>query len=267
MDRDRDLLEASNRENGLTKINRAIYQKLIECQVPKMIAAKPAYNLAQMYMQALDFGAKTNDLIKLTETTDFAEKILEMREVVKSLRYFSERFGRGYYTLMDKLNALTEEWLGDDAESEVVESKESPEEVLDGLKSSDLRDGMNDELKAHARQQYGTLLKRLISKGCPEDVSNNFADNLLELKSEASNLIALVDRLVSANNDFEDLIIEVEEVLIEVSIPWVGFSPGETAHALWHMGDHDEDNFFFMGFLGWSLAILESLQDNIDGLQ
>jgi len=144
---------------------------------------------------------------------------------------------------------------------------EEVEEILEGLKSSDLRDGLNDEIKAHARQQYSILVKKLISKGCPEDVSNYFTDNLFELKSEAGNLIALVDRLVSTDEDFENLIFEIEEVLVEISIPWVGFSPGETAHALWHMGDHDEDNFFFMGFLGWSLAVLENLQDNTEDLK
>ncbi|HZD60623.1 MAG TPA: hypothetical protein VE439_09265 [Anaerolineae bacterium] len=266
MDWDRDLLEAPNRENGLTRVNRAIYRKLLECQVPAMIAAKPAYHLAEMYIQALDFNAKANELIKLTETTDFAEKILEMREAVKSLRHFSERFGRGYYTLMDRVNALTENWLDEEIDRDNTELAEGVEEMLEDLKSSDLKAGMRDEVRAHQRQQYSTLVKRLISKGCSEDVSNYFADNLFELKSEASNLISLVDRLVSADGDFENLIFNVEEILIEISIPWVGFSPGETAHALWHMGDHDEDNFFFMGFLGWSLAILENLQENIEDL-
>jgi hypothetical protein len=32
------------------------------------------------------------------------------------------------------------------------------------------------------------------------------------------------------------------------------------------MGNHDEDNFFFMGFLGWSLAVLENLQDNVEDI-
>jgi len=266
MDWEKDLLESANRENGLTKINRAIYQKLVECRVPKMIAAKPAYNLAQMYIQALDFNAKTNELIKITETNGIAEKVLEMREAVKSLRYFSERFGRGYYTLMDKLNALTEEWIDEEIDRGPTDPATEMEEILEGLRSKEVKDGMNDEIKAHFRQQYGILVKKLIAKGCPEDASNYFAENLFELKTEAGNLVALVDRLISTTDDFENLVFEIEDILVEISIPWVGFSPGETAHALWHIGDHDEDNFFFMGFLGWSLAVLENLQDNIEGL-
>jgi len=264
MDHNKDLINSSNRENGLTNINRAIYKKLIECQVPQMIAVKPAYNLAQIYMQALDFTAKANDLIKATETTDIAGKILEMREAVKSLRHFSEQFGRSYYVLMDKVSALTENWLSEETDQDA--DMDEVEEVLEGLKTNELGEGLKDEVKAHSRQQYSVVVKKLISKGCPEDMTNYFAENLFELKSETDGLIALVDRLVSLDDDFEDLILDVEEALIELSIPWVGFSPGETAHALWHIGDHDEDNFFFMGFLGWSLAILENLQENIENL-
>jgi len=266
MAKDKDLINSVNMENSLTRINRSIYKQLLHCKVPVMIAAKPAYNLAQMYVQALDFFSKSNDLTKLTETTDIAEKIVEVRESVKSLRHYTDQFGRSYYVLMDKLNALTDSWLNEEAGLEGDEAIEDIAEALESLKSDDLSTGMKDEVEAHARQQYGAMVKKLISKGCQEDASNYFVENLFELKLEASNLVSAVDRLIALDNDFENLVYDVEEIMIELSIPWVGFSPGETAHALWHIGNHDEDNFFFMGFLGWSLAVLENLQDNIDNL-
>lgn len=266
MSQDKDLLYSINRENGLTRINRAIYKKLLECQVPAMIIAKPAYSLAQMYIQALDFVAKTNELVQVTESTDVAEKILEIRESVKSLRYFSQKFGRGYYVLMDRLNELTGNWQGDEIEESSADEEDGIDNILDDLESDDLKDGLKSEIEAHNRQQHGNIVKKLISKGCPEDMSNAFTENLFELKLEAISLVSLIDQLIVLNNEFDDLILEVEEILVEISIPWVGFSPGETAHALWHIGNHDEDNFFFMGFLGWSLAILENLQANTDDL-
>jgi len=266
MGKDKDLVNSINMENSLTRINRSIYEKLLDCKVPVMIAVKPAYSLAQMYIQALDFLSKSNDLAKVTETADIAEKIVEVRESVKSLRHYTDQFGRSYYVLMDKLNALTDGWLNEEGGPEGDEALDNIVEALEGLKTDDLSTGMKDEVEAHARQQYGAMVKKLISKGCQEDASNYFVENLFELKLEASNLVSAVDRLITLNNDFEDLTYDVEEIMIELSIPWVGFSPGETAHALWHIGDHDEDNFFFMGFLGWSLAVLENLQDNIDNL-
>ncbi len=265
MDQNKDLINSINSENNLTRLNRAIYHKLLECRVPKMIAAKPAYNLAQMYMQAHDFMVKANDLNRLNETTDIAEKILETRESVKNLKHFANQFGRGYYVLMDKMSALTENWLDGDI-GEANEEIGDPEEVLSGLKSDDLVNGMEDEIKSHNRQQFRALVKKLISKGCPEDVANYFAENLFELKFETDNLVGLVNRLVTIEGGFESIVLDVEEIMIEISIPWVGFSPGETAHALWHIGDHDEDNFFFVGFLGWSLAVLENLQENLENL-
>jgi hypothetical protein len=265
MDWDKDLAEAANMENVLSRTNRAIYKQLIDCQLPPMISAKPAYNLAQMYVQALDFNTKLTEMLRVDGTTDFAEKILELREAVKTLRHFCERFARGYYTLMDKLNAMTDKWYDEEGRLDAV-AADDVDGVLDGLQSDDLKEGMNDELRAHTRQQSGNLIRKLIAKGCPEDVANYFVDNLFELKTETTNLVALVDRMISLDDEFEDLVLDVEEILVEISIPWIGFSPGETAHALWHMGDHDEDNFFFMGFLGWSLAVLENLQDNIDNL-
>ncbi|HCG99746.1 MAG TPA: hypothetical protein DE036_08190 [Actinobacteria bacterium] len=265
MDWDKDLAEAANGENALSRTNKAIYRQFVDCQVPAMIAAKPAYNLAQMYLQALDFNTKLVELFKVETTTDFAEKILELRESVKTLRYFSERFARGYYTLMDRLNAMTDKWYDDEGRKD-VEAADDLDEILEGLQSPDLENGLDDELKAHTRRQSGQLMRKLIAKGCPEDVSNYFVDNLFELRVETTNLIAHIDRMISLDDEFEDLVLDVEEILVEISIPWIGFSPGETAHALWHIGDHDEDNFFFMGFLGWSLAVLENLQDNIDNL-
>lgn len=265
MDQNKDLINSINSENNLTRLNRAIYHKLVECRVPEMLAAKPAYNLAQMYIQAHDFTVKANDLTRLNETTNVAEKILEMRESVKTLRHFANQFGRSYYILMDKLNALTENWLDEGMEG-VKEGIGDSEEILNGLKSKDLESGMDGEIQNHNRQQFSAMVKKLISKGCSEDVSNYFTENLFELKHEAGNLVALVNRLVTTEGDFESMVFDVEEAMIEISIPWVGFSPGETAHALWHIGNHDEDNFFFMGFLGWSLAVLENLQENLENL-
>ncbi|HEY3373568.1 MAG TPA: hypothetical protein VGK02_00695 [Candidatus Aquicultor sp.] len=264
MSKDKDSINLTNSDNGLTKANRAVYQKLRDCQVPEMIAVKPAYHLAQMYVQAQDFIVKSNDLTKLTETTKIAEKVVEIRESVKTLKHFSEQFGRSYYVLMDKLTALTDGWLSEEVER--GEDLDAVDSVLDGLQSPDLSEGLKDELVSHTRKQYSAVVKQLIAKGCPEDAANYFAENVFELKIEAHNLIALVDHLISLDDDFEDLVFDVEETLVEISIPWVGFSPGETAHALWHIGNHDEDNFFFMGFLGWSLAILESLQENTEDL-
>ncbi|MDI6716383.1 MAG: hypothetical protein QME63_05520 [Actinomycetota bacterium] len=266
MDKNRDLLDSINRENGLTRINRAIYQKLVDCGIPGIIVAKPAYNLAQMYIQSLDFVAKTNEFSKLTDAPSIAEKVLEMRESVKVLRHFTGQFGRSYYVLMDRLSMITGNWYGEGYEEALDEAVNKFEEILSNLASEDLRDRMQDEIRSHNRQQHGNIVRRLISKGCPEDISNHFADNLFELKLEAANLISLVDKMVSLTDDFENLILEIEQILVDISIPWVGFSPGETAHALWHMGDHDEDNFFFMGFLGWSLAVLENLQENVEDL-
>ncbi|MCL6472392.1 MAG: hypothetical protein K6T91_06220 [Firmicutes bacterium] len=265
MDQNKNLIDSINSENNLTRLNRAIYHKLLACQVPAMIAAKPAYNLAQMYIQAHDFGVKVNDLVKLVETTDIAEKILEMREAVKSLRHFADQFGRGYYVLMDKLTALTEGRLDMDDE-DVGGGLDSTGEFLDSLGGDDLQSNMRSEIEAHTRQQFSSIVKRLISKGCPEDVANYFTENLFELKHETDNMVALVNRLITVDGDYENMLFDVEETIIELSIPWVGFSPGETAHALWHIGDHDEDNFFFMGFLGWSLAVLENLQENLENI-
>lgn len=264
MGQEKDFVNLANSENNLTRKNKEIYKKLRDCQVPAMIAAKPAYSLAQMYMQAQDFLVKANDLVKLSDTTDMAEKIVEIREAVKSLKHYSDQFGRNYYVLMDKITALTDNWLEEEGQAD--EPSDAVDEVLSGLRSNDLSEGMKDEIKAHNQQQYSTLVKTLISKACPEDATNYFADNLFELKQEANSLIRMVDHLIAVEDDFEGLVFEVEEILVEISIPWVGFSPGETAHALWHIGNHDEDNFFFMGFLGWSLAILESLQENTEGL-
>jgi hypothetical protein len=265
MDNDKDFVDLANAENAITKVNRAIFHKLTECDISPMVAAKPSYNLAQMYAQARDFLAKTNDLVKLVETSLLAEKIVEIREAVKSLRHYSEQFGRSYYVLMDKLNSLTEEWLDDSDEGDSISGDDSIE-ILDGLKSDDLNQGLRDEVDAHMQKQFGKVVKTLIHKACPEDVANYFSENLFELQLEARNLVANVDRLIALKGDAISLAFDLEEIMVEISIPWVGFSPGETAHALWHMGNHDEDNFFFMGFLGWSLAVLENLQGNVEDI-
>ncbi|MBI4733408.1 MAG: hypothetical protein HY779_01040 [Rubrobacteridae bacterium] len=265
MENDKDFVDLANTENGMTKINRALFKKLIECDISPLVASKPAYNLAQMYMQSLDFLAKSNELVDLTETPLIVAKIVEIREAVKSLRHYSEEFGRSYYVLMDKINSQTEEWL-DDAEEDERAMLDEASEILAGLKSDDLSKGLRDEQDAHIRKQYRKVIKTLISKACPEDAANYFSENLFELQLEARNLVGNVDQLVSLKGDSISQLFDVEEIMVEISIPWVGFSPGETAHALWHMGNHDEDNFFFMGFLGWSLAVLENLQDNVEDI-